>query len=75
MGSMARFALAVSVQRFTGWLFPIGTITVNVLGCLGIGFFSTRFETTLVAPHYRLALLVGAFGGRSEEHTSELQSH
>ena len=37
---------------------------VNVSGCLGIGFFATAFSgTVLIREEYRIAVLVGIFGG------------
>ncbi|MDR0353412.1 MAG: fluoride efflux transporter CrcB [Opitutaceae bacterium] len=39
LGSMARFALAGAVDRWTGAAFPWGTLLVNATGCFVIGFF------------------------------------
>ena len=64
LGSVARYALTVGADRWTGWAFPIGTLTVNVLGCYAIGVLATMFHgPTLVREEYRLALLVGLLGG------------
>ena len=63
LGSALRFSVAMGVQRLSGWLFPVGTMVVNVLGCLAIGFLSVRLEATTVPPHIRLAILVGLLGG------------
>lgn len=63
VGASSRFALAVGVQRLGGWLFPAGTMVVNVLGCLAIGFLSVRLEGAAVSPHVRLGILVGLLGG------------
>lgn len=62
-GSTARYLLASAVQRTAGSLFPFGTMVVNVLGCLVIGYLMIRTETAVLAAHYRLALLVGLLGG------------
>lgn len=38
-GAMARYGLTQVTQRVLGSEFPFGTLLVNVLGCLLIGFF------------------------------------
>ncbi len=63
VGSASRFAAARGVQQLFGGTFPYGTMFVNVLGCITIGFLAERFSVTLIAPHYRLAVLVGLLGG------------
>jgi fluoride exporter len=63
-GSLLRYACAGWVQRASGGLFPLGTFAVNILGCLGIGFVGMALSgPVLVREEYRLALLVGLFGG------------
>ena len=74
VGSAGRYAVALFVQRTSGSLFPWGTMTVNVLGCLIIGFLSVRFEAVMIAPRYRLALLVGALGGFTTFSTFSLET-
>lgn len=61
---MLRFAMAAGAQRLIGAeKFPIGTMLVNVLGCMAIGFLSVRFESSSVSQVHRLALTVGVLGG------------
>lgn len=69
-GSLARWLLAGWVQRRldsqSGWsaLFPAGTLAVNLLGCLAIGFLATLYEERLtVEPALRTFVLVGMIGG------------
>ncbi|MFQ5489907.1 MAG: fluoride efflux transporter CrcB, partial [Phycisphaerae bacterium] len=51
-------------QRIGGGVFPLGTLTVNVCGCLLIGVLSAFFAgPQLVREEYRVALLVGLLGG------------
>lgn len=64
VGSMLRFALAAGAQRFFGAeKFPIGTMLVNVLGSMAIGFLTVRFEASSVSHVHRVAVLVGVLGG------------
>ncbi len=37
VGSVARYLMASSIQKATGWDFPLGTVLVNILGCFLIG--------------------------------------
>ena len=64
-GSSLRFVLSGWVQRmFQHSQFPLGTLTVNVLGCLLIGYLGGLAEQRQVLePGVRLFLLVGVLGG------------
>ena len=65
VGSVARFALHGLVQRTLPLsAFPWGTLTVNVLGCLAIGFIGGLLGFRQVSgPASRLFWLVGVLGG------------
>jgi fluoride exporter len=55
IGSMARLWLGVKVTLLTGLAFPWGTILVNIIGSLVIGFFAT-----LTGPNGRVVVPVNA---------------
>lgn len=66
IGSIARYGLAGFFQRTLGEgrIFPVGTMAVNILGCLLIGFLSQFFQERLwIRPEIRMALTVGVLGG------------
>ena len=64
LGSLLRYALQGWVQRLSEGTFPIGTLAVNLLGCLAIGFLSALFAgPTLIREEYRIGLTVGILGG------------
>jgi CrcB protein len=64
LGGVCRYAVAGWVQRLGNGGFPRGTLAVNVLGCLLIGFLTAAFSgRLLVREEYRIALLVGVLGG------------
>ncbi|MCZ7651940.1 MAG: CrcB family protein [Thermoanaerobaculia bacterium] len=42
---------------------PLGTLAVNLSGCLAIGLLAGLFEQRLASPGLRLFLLVGVLGG------------
>ena len=55
IGSIARLWLGVKVTLLTGLAFPWGTILVNIIGSLVIGFVAT-----LTGPNGRVAVPVNA---------------
>ena len=64
IGSVLRYALAMSVQRWAGTGFPLGTVIVNILGSFTIGLLYVWLIERMGAPHaLRLFLIVGVLGG------------
>ena len=62
-GAVARYLLAGWAQRFSAGMFPVGTLVVNLSGCMLIGcLFATLAGPYTVREEYRLALLVGVLG-------------
>ncbi|NCC52528.1 MAG: fluoride efflux transporter CrcB [Spartobacteria bacterium] len=64
-GAICRYLLSTWVQRASGWnTFPLGTVVVNLLGCLLIGLLGGLVITKeLFSPAARLFLLTGLLGG------------
>jgi CrcB protein len=64
-GSIGRYLLAGGVQRLSpAATFPHGTLVVNVLGCLAIGFLGGMAEArNLFGPEVRLLIFIGVLGG------------
>jgi len=66
LGSMARLWLGVHVALVTGLAFPWGTILINILGSLVIGFFATFTgpDGRIAVPmNARAFVMVGLCGG------------
>ncbi len=64
VGAVSRYYLAGWAQRLVSGTFPLGTLTVNVLGCLLIGILGAFFGGPhLVRQEYRLLLMIGVLGG------------
>lgn len=67
IGSVARYLLAGAAQRFGAatlpFTFPLGTFTVNILGCLAIGALAAWFNIAQIREEYRFALTAGFLGG------------
>ena len=64
IGTLLRYWLSGFVARRYGETFPVGTLVVNVLGCLVAGaVFNLTEERFLVNPTLRTVILIGLLGG------------
>jgi CrcB protein len=64
VGSMLRYWLSTSVYVVAGRAFPYGTLAVNVVGCLAMGFLFVVFAERLADNAvWRAGLLIGVLGG------------
>ena len=65
IGSALRFLTYLAYGRWTKIsTFPIGTLTVNIVGCfLVVLIAEVAINTSLVGPNTRLFLTVGVMGG------------
>lgn len=63
IGSVCRYLLGGLVQTRSGSAFPVGTLIVNVVGCLAIGFLARSFMESQTHAVTRAALIVGFCGG------------
>ncbi|MEE8169368.1 MAG: fluoride efflux transporter CrcB [Phycisphaerae bacterium] len=64
MGSLLRYTVAGWGQKLAGGSFPLGTLIVNVLGCLAIGLLAAALSGRfLLREELRIALMVGLLGG------------
>ena len=64
VGTLLRYVLGLSVQRFVpSTVFPFGTLAVNLLGCLALGWFSHwMMDTNRLSPRIRAAVSAGLLG-------------
>jgi CrcB protein len=65
LGAVLRFQLAGAVFRLVPeWRFPLGTVLVNVTGCMAAGVLAGLIEKhDALGGQARLFLLVGVLGG------------
>ena len=63
LGSVARFLVAREMERWLGNFLPYGTLVVNVLGSLALGWLATVFlDRTEINIALRLGIAVGFLG-------------
>jgi len=64
LGSISRFLIALGMNRIFQSVLPIGTLFVNILGCLLIGIiYSLAEQKNMLSPELRVFLSVGFCGG------------
>ena len=64
IGTGARYLIATPLNGSASDGYPVGTLTVNLIGCLAIGFLATTLtEASGVRPEVKLAVIVGCLGG------------
>jgi fluoride exporter len=64
IGSALRYCISLMAYRVFGQTFPYGTLFVNVLGCLLIGFVMAIFEDRFVfSANSRIFITIGILGG------------
>ena len=62
-GTIARYGLSNLMYRLFGAAFPYGTLAVNLIGCLLIGFLASLSENKfLLSSNMRLLLMIGFYG-------------
>lgn len=73
-GSVLRYVVGRLTQRWLHVGFPIGTLLVNVVGCVLVGVVARHFLNDETAPVLRAALIVGFCGGFTTFSTFSLEA-
>ena len=64
VGSVIRYVVGVAIQGRSGLDFPVGTLLVNISGCLLLGFLiHYALATPAITPEVRALLTTGLCGG------------
>ena len=63
LGAVMRYLASSGIYRLLGTDFPYGTLTVNVIGSLLMGFISILLlERLMLAEYWRAIIIIGFFG-------------
>ena len=75
IGSVLRYLIQIKCIEWFGVKFPYGTLLVNTLGALAIGFLSVvLMERFFVSIEVRFAIFVGLLGGFTTFSTFSLET-
>lgn len=77
IGSAMRFLMATSIDRWTGVVFPWGTILVNIVGCFLIGLvagLTSSDSPLMISPVIRTFVMIGILGGFTTFSSFSLQT-
>ena len=63
IGTLLRYIVSGLDYKFSGGVFPVSTLIVNLSGSLLIGFFWGLFERLAISPTLRMFVFIGVLGG------------
>ena len=63
IGGVFRYLLSLLVQAKTTTNFPLGTLTVNIIGCFFIGIVIGFFDKGQISHEWKMFLATGFLGG------------
>ena len=72
-GAIFRFLISGFVQKLVGTTFPVGTLSVNVIGSFLIGFLVMLFENML-SPEWKAFFITGFLGALTTFSTFSLET-
>jgi len=73
IGAILRFIISTWIQKLSSVLFPIGTLTVNIIGSFIIGFMALYFEN-VISPHQKALIITGMLGALTTFSTFSLET-
>lgn len=73
LGAISRFLIASFVQKQVNIFFPIGTLSVNILGSFIIGFMAMFFQN-IIEPQYKAFVMTGFLGALTTFSTFSLEN-
>ena len=73
-GALLRYGVSGLTHRFLNGGFPWGTLTVNLIGSLLIGFLWGMFESVIVSENIKLFCFIGLLGSFTTFSTFSLEN-
>ncbi|MDR1132562.1 MAG: fluoride efflux transporter CrcB [Synergistaceae bacterium] len=74
IGALSRYFSSQFINSFTTAKFPFGTMAVNCVGALGIGFLINIFDMFSINVKWKLFLITGFLGGYTTFSTYSLET-
>jgi CrcB protein len=74
IGTVGRYAVSGLTHRYIDGTFPYGTLMVNILGSLIIGFLWGTWETANISSQLRTFIFIGILGGFTTFSTFSLET-
>ena len=74
LGALARYYLSKLIAEHIPLILPLGTLAVNVIGSLLIGFFVGLFNHTVVPTEVKTFVTIGFFGAFTTFSTFALEN-
>jgi CrcB protein len=75
IGTVSRYLISSHTHKIYLGTFPLGTLTVNVLGSFAIGFLWGLFESENMSQGMRAFLFIGLLGGFTTFSSYALESY
>ncbi len=73
-GALMRYIVSGLVQQLTGFGFPWGTLTVNMIGCFALGFVWNLIHNQMLPEHINVLISVGFLGALTTFSTFGLET-
>ena len=74
LGSLLRYCVSGLSYRYLPAVFPWGTLAVNLIGSLLIGFLWGIFEVVVISQNIRLLIFIGLLGAFTSFSSFSLES-
>lgn len=74
IGTILRYLFSNIDYRFSGGVFPVSTLVINLIGSLIIGFLWGWFDRLTISPTLRMFIFMGIIGGFTTFSTFSLEN-